>query len=416
MQFKIIHSIFLPLNLVIGIATCQATSYQFVTLEFPPTIESAIAYDINNLGQITGVAYDSNHNAHGFVIDGKKFTLLDYSGATQGTYAFGINEKQDIVGNYVDNSGKHGFIYSQGRYTTLDHPTGYETNVTGINNSGLTVGNYRSGTGIYGFQYAQNTQTFSLINNPAAAVGNSTVSNINDSAEVVGFTYKSAAKAFSYAKGVYSDFSHPYATAGTFAYGINNQQQIVGVYYDASGVRSYLFDGKNFTTLSAPKSRSTTVNQINDLGQIVGFFTDNLGNHAFMANPVSDPVPGTSAHLEFVGGQNNYHAGDVVALSLEEMQVSRDEAFDLWVGLLTPEGKLLYLSGSETSEFSQTAKPFARNVSTSKKQHVLINLTLPSGITGRYQLYAVFTALDSSINDLTHTARSNIAQIPLEFR
>jgi probable HAF family extracellular repeat protein len=44
---------------------------------------------------------------------------------TNGTYAFGINDRGVVAGYYYDSSGDaHGFRYSGGSYITLDYPPG----------------------------------------------------------------------------------------------------------------------------------------------------------------------------------------------------------------------------------------------------------------------------------------------------
>jgi len=62
---------------------------------------------------------------------------------TSGTEAFGINDVGQIVGQYSDLGGTHGFLLSGGIYTTLDDPLGtHGTVATGINNAGQIVGTY----------------------------------------------------------------------------------------------------------------------------------------------------------------------------------------------------------------------------------------------------------------------------------
>ena len=56
----------------------------------------------------------------------------------------GINDKGQIVGRYFDESGSglHGFIDTNGTFTTLDVPGSAGTEATGINNLGQIVGTY----------------------------------------------------------------------------------------------------------------------------------------------------------------------------------------------------------------------------------------------------------------------------------
>jgi hypothetical protein len=70
----------------------------------------------------------------------------------------GINATGQIVGDYGNASGLHGFLKSGSTYTTLDDPSASTgTQALGINDSGLIVGVYGSNTGIHGFLYTRST-------------------------------------------------------------------------------------------------------------------------------------------------------------------------------------------------------------------------------------------------------------------
>ena len=49
---------------------------------------------------------------HGFLISGSGFTTIDVPGAVA-TAAIGINAQGDIVGEYSDAGGTHGFLLSR---------------------------------------------------------------------------------------------------------------------------------------------------------------------------------------------------------------------------------------------------------------------------------------------------------------
>jgi probable HAF family extracellular repeat protein len=86
-------------------------------------------------------------------------TLDDPSSVGFTTTAGGINSAGQIVGNYGNASGTHGFLYSSGAYITIDDPlaTG-ETTADGINATGLIVGGYRSiENATHGFIYNPGT-------------------------------------------------------------------------------------------------------------------------------------------------------------------------------------------------------------------------------------------------------------------
>jgi hypothetical protein len=76
------------------------------------------------------------------------YTTLDDPSATVGTTrAFGINSMGQIVGDYGDNAGGHGFVESGGTYTKLDDPLATNgTSASGTNGSGQIVGYYTNNT------------------------------------------------------------------------------------------------------------------------------------------------------------------------------------------------------------------------------------------------------------------------------
>jgi len=64
------------------------------------------------------------------------YSSFDPLGST-GTYPIWITSQRAITGYYGDASGiTHGFILSDGQYTTVDYPGGAYTAVGGMNPSG----------------------------------------------------------------------------------------------------------------------------------------------------------------------------------------------------------------------------------------------------------------------------------------
>ena len=74
------------------------------------------------------------------------YTELDVPGAMV-TNANGINDSGQIVGNFDDASGDHGFLLNNGIYTELDVPGATFTVANGINDSGQIVGNFNDASG-----------------------------------------------------------------------------------------------------------------------------------------------------------------------------------------------------------------------------------------------------------------------------
>jgi hypothetical protein len=83
----------------------------------------------------------------GYLLSSGRYTTLDVpsagTGPNQGTFANDINERGQIVGQYIDaNYGLHAFLLSGGQYTTIDDPAGIGTSAQGFNDVGQIVGDY----------------------------------------------------------------------------------------------------------------------------------------------------------------------------------------------------------------------------------------------------------------------------------
>jgi uncharacterized membrane protein len=81
----------------------------------PPGSISASAWDINPAGKIAGYFTDTAKRTHGFLLekDGT-YTVIDFPGSdVVATQIRGINAQGDIVGQYTDSRGVHGFVAIQ---------------------------------------------------------------------------------------------------------------------------------------------------------------------------------------------------------------------------------------------------------------------------------------------------------------
>jgi len=93
---------------------------------------------INNAGQIVG-EYSDGSGIHGFLFSGGTYTTLNDPLAPNFTEALGINSAGQIVGDYVPGGG---FLLTGGTYTTLNPPGSVSTIAEDINNKGQIVGSY----------------------------------------------------------------------------------------------------------------------------------------------------------------------------------------------------------------------------------------------------------------------------------
>jgi hypothetical protein len=243
-----------------------------------------IAFGTNNSGRIVGVI--GNPYQYGFLYSNGVYTTLNFPGATQ-TWATDINDPGQIVGSYSTGNAVAGFLYSNGIYTTISFPlAGSDTWVWGINNSGLIVGTINTGHGEVGFIYSNGN--FTILSDPLASPADfpdTQAFGINNSGEVVG-RFRSAdgtaGYGFLYSSGIYTTLSAPEAATNTWAYGINDRDEIVGV----AGNSSFLYDNGTYSTIGF----GLEAFDINNRGDIVG----DINEGTF---PTGVPEPSTWAMM-----------------------------------------------------------------------------------------------------------------------
>src|SRR4051812_42092685 len=91
------------------------------------------------------MAAGSSANAANF-----SFTPIDVPGASL-TAAAGINDTGQIVGEFVDSTGIHGFLNTGGSFIPIDVPGAFSTFAQNINDAGQIVGIFVDNTGGHGF-------------------------------------------------------------------------------------------------------------------------------------------------------------------------------------------------------------------------------------------------------------------------
>jgi probable HAF family extracellular repeat protein len=205
------------------------------------------------------------------------FTKIDVPGAT-GTQANG-NSTNQIVGEYDDADGTHGFVWSNGVFTNtkINFPGAIFTSVNGINASGQLTGTY------YGEGGFPMRRAFFESN------GNFTT--------------------------VLPQVSNVIRSQGGF---INAQGQAVGAYRDATKAYGFIWRNFTFTTLQIdvqPEDFATVPMGINDIGMMVGDYVDkNGGTHGFLRSRdgAFKPIDVPDAILTVAEGINN--PGTIVGL------------------------------------------------------------------------------------------------------
>src|SRR5271165_3283780 len=234
---------------------------------------TAMAFGINSAGTVVGT--DGHGNAFSLNRHGVLKTFIPDGGSS--ATAFGINDRVNIVGQYVTSTATPGFILVHGGKSliTINQPTGVTSdviNAQGINNHGLVVGFYLGNDGqVHGFTATAprtpGTTTATAVTDPTitpvepgATFVFSQILGINDHGIAVGYYGDSTLSQHGYFyntnTGTYSFLDDPSAAfnnAGvevTQITGINNSGEITGFYSDANGV----FHGFVATAVPEPSS------------------------------------------------------------------------------------------------------------------------------------------------------------------
>ena len=119
----------------------------FTTIVVPNT-DQTYAIGVNNSGEIVGEFVRTPSSlTESFLYRRGVFSAVSAPNSRI-TQALGINDAGQIVGVFLGNDGPfHGFVESRGNFATVDFPGSVGTSVQGINNSGEIVGNWEGPDG-----------------------------------------------------------------------------------------------------------------------------------------------------------------------------------------------------------------------------------------------------------------------------
>jgi uncharacterized membrane protein len=255
------------------------------TFDYPGTGNLTLPQKINERGDIVGEFIDSNGVTRGFVwfSDGSfSAPIVDPNDTVGFTEGRGINNSRTVCGDYVGSDGNsHGFFLSGGTFTEYDVPGALSTAVLGINDLGDFAGAFDpDGSGIlqafvsvggtltsFGVPAAISTLAYELNNSNQLVVG-----YYIDSSGILHGYYRDANGALHFP-------IDPSGSVGTILFGLNDRNWVVGRYADSSGVTHGLFfvPPNQFSTFDYPGSAFTSLNGINDQGIICGRYVDGSG-------------------------------------------------------------------------------------------------------------------------------------------
>ena len=295
-----------------AVSSQPSATYHFQTLDNARDVTFNQLLGINDHGLIAGY-FGSGAQGHpnkGYLLfppyGQQRYRNENFPHSVQ-TQVTGLNDGGVTVGFWSDMNNANqvndnfGFYSLDGRqfhsvnFPTHDNATPPVNQLLGVNDSNVAVGFYTDAQGSnHGYTYSIRDHRFSMVTVPGAAGLSLTAAAISNDGAVAGFYTDAAGVTHGFLRhrsGQFQTLSVPGASA-TQALGVNDQDEVVGVYTVGSGSTAMMHGftwapGRGFRTVDDPHGiGTTTVNGVNDHGQLVGFYTDGAGNtDGFLASP-----------------------------------------------------------------------------------------------------------------------------------
>jgi probable HAF family extracellular repeat protein len=278
----------------------QDGRYQDITV---PGAAFTSVLQSSSSGRLLGTYFDRS-GLHPFIDDNGKGTIISVPGASSTDIASGyssfaigpaINDLDQVIGTYIDSTGSHSFLYSNGSYITLAVPGAQTMALIQINNAGEVLGSYTDSSGTHSFVYANGVYT--RIAFPGAT--STDAIEINDVGQVAGnYRDGTGSHAFLDTNGTYTTIAAPPGSgqqASTSFSRLDNAGEVLGTYSGPTGSGPFLYSDGTSRALGVPGVQATGVNSMNDLGDLIGSCFDGAQTHSFLARPMpAAPAFGTS--------------------------------------------------------------------------------------------------------------------------
>ncbi|HWG25148.1 CHRD domain-containing protein, partial [Actinospica sp.] len=293
-------------------AFVQPAGYSFTTVDDPadPTFNQLLG--INQNGIIAGYfgSGAAGHPNKGYRVSDRElgnFVNENFPVSVQ-TQATGVNDADETVGfwssmNNANNTNDNtGFYRIDGEYHSVAYPASNNATppvnqLLGINDDGDAVGFYTDAAGSnHGYTYSIHSHKFRSVMVSGQGATSVTAAGINGRGDIAGFFTGSGGTQDAFlltGHGQQTVLAYPGATM-TQAFGVNDHDEVVGVYQTGSGngAQTHGFTwtrAGSFQTVDDPNGAgATTVNGVNDKGDLVGFYTDAQGNtDGMLGTPVS---------------------------------------------------------------------------------------------------------------------------------
>jgi hypothetical protein len=290
-----------------------ATAYQFTTLDNAQDVTFNQLLGINNEGTIAGYfgSGAAGHPNKGYLLfppyGQQNYANENFPGSVQ-TQVTGLNDRGVTVGFWssMNNASmvndNHGFWEKNGRFHTADFPTGAQASppvdqLLGVNDGGIAVGFWTDANGNnHGYEVNTKTGRFSAVTDAGAPNASLAAAGINSRGDIAGFyTNPGSGNTDGFIKfggTAFIDLAVPGASS-TMALGVNDRDEVVGTYTVGSGDGAVMHgftwtQAGGFVTVDDPHGiGTTTINGVNNAGDLVGFYVDAAGNtDGLLATPV----------------------------------------------------------------------------------------------------------------------------------
>jgi hypothetical protein len=267
------------------------------TFDYPGAGNQTLPQKINERGDVVGEYIDSSGVVRGFVrfSDGSfSDPIVDPNDNVGFTEGRGINNSRTVNGDYVASDGTvQSFFLSNGTFTEYAVPGAVQTNLLSINDAGNFTGAFDpDGSGIFqAFVSVGGTLTSYSV--PGAAGGTFSYEINNSNHLVVGYFIDGSG----ILHGQYRDANgalhfpiDPSGSTATVLFGLNDKNWVVGRYASAGVTHGLFFlPPNNFFTFDYPGSTFTSLNGINDRGIICGRYVASGIAHGFLARVTGTP-------------------------------------------------------------------------------------------------------------------------------
>ena len=278
------------------------TSYRFETLDNAHDVTFNQLLGINNKGLIAGY-FGSGAQGHpnkGYLLHPPygqhNYTKENFPHSVQ-TQVTGLNDNGITVGFWSSmntasmTNNNFGFWAQNGKYHNASFPTGDAASppvdqLLGVNDHDVAVGFWTDAQGNnHGYEYNIKSHRFSTVTYKADPGASLTATAINKRGDVAGFYVNTSGTTVGFIKirGAFINLPVPGASS-TMPLGVNDHDEVVGTYTVGTGSSAVMHGftwkpGHGFTTVDDPHGiGTTTINGVNNAGDLVGFYVDAAGN------------------------------------------------------------------------------------------------------------------------------------------